>query len=427
MSAGARTTWGGNHTYVAAALLRPSTLEEVSDLVQAHPRVRVLGSRHSFNDAADTTGVQISLDRIPVQISVDADARTAKVPGWATYAEVADAIASHDLALHTMASLPHISVAGAVATASHGSGLRNQGLAAAVRALELVDGRGEVVPLARGDVDFAGHVVHLGALGVVTSLTLDLVPAVPYHQRSYVGLSGRDLAAAPLEVLGAAASVSCFTRWQDDAVEQVLLKATGDPDADPTAIGGARPADRTLHPVPGFDATGVTEQLGVVGPWWDRLPHFRAEHQPSTGREIQSEWFVAQTVAGPAMEALWRVGSQLDAALQTSEIRTIAADDLWLSPAHGRDVVAFHFTWHLDPAAVERAVAVVEQALAPYDALPHWGKIWQRASGSHLRHPRLADFRALAARRDPEGRFANTLTDSWAERSSSPTPMLPPR
>lgn len=404
-----RTTWGGNHRYAASALLRPRSLDEAADLVLAHDRVRVLGTRHSFNDIADTRGVQVSLDRVPVTVEVDRGSRTATVAGWATYAEVAAALAPHDLALHTMASLPHISVAGAIATATHGSGLRNQGLGGAVRGLELIDGLGEPVQVLRGDPSFAGHVVHLGSLGIVTSLTLDLVPARPYHQRAYLGLSGHDLSAAPLAVLGAAESVSCFTRWQERRVEQVLIKSADDPASDPEQIVGATPSDRTFHPVPGFDPVGVTEQGGRPGPWWERLPHFRSDHQPSTGQEIQSEWFVPLPLAGAAVDALWRVGAHLDPALQISEVRTVAADDLWLSPAHHQDVVAFHFTWHPDPVAVERAVAVVEQALSTYHALPHWGKVWQRASGSHRRYPRLDDFLDLVEERDPRRRFHNAF------------------
>ncbi len=406
-----RANWGGNLEYSASALVEPTSEDEVADLIRSSPRVKVLASRHSFNDLADTSGIQISLDRLPFEVELDERHQQITVPGWATYGEVAHLLVGTDLALHTMASLPHISVAGAIATATHGSGARVRGLASAVHSMDIIDGLGQPVRVRRGVRDFVGHVVHLGALGVVTAVTLDLVPARTWHQRSYVGLSGDDLTDDPLGILGVAENISVFTRWQDRHVEQVLLKSGSDPDDDPGDIAGAKPVEETLHPVPGMDPVGVTQQGGVPGAWSERLPHFLADFQPSTGREIQSEWFVPIQVASQAIEALWRVGPELDDVLQTSEIRAMAADDLWLSPACGQDVVCLHFTWHLDPLAVNQAVAAVEHALAPFDALPHWGKIWSRSSGSHRRYPRLADFRDLVARRDPEGRFRNALVD----------------
>ncbi len=413
-----RTNWGGNHAYAAEHLLQPECLDELHAAVTGHERVKVVATGHSFNAIADTDGAQISLSRMPVDIRVETRADgTGQVTasGWATYAQVSAALYDRGLALHTMASLPHISVAGATATATHGSGLRNPSLAAPVTAIELINGRGDPVRVSRETTaDFSGHVVHLGALGVVTSMTLDAVPAVPYHQRAYLGLSLSVLAERPLEVLGAAESVSCFTRWQGDVAYSVIIKGPGDPADDPAEIAGAVATDETLHPTLGVEPAGVTQQGGVPGPWHARLPHFRPDHQPSTGREIQSEWFVALAHAGAVIEAVSRVGHLLDHALQGCELRTVAGDDLWLSAANGRDVLALHFTWRPDPALVLPAVEVVERALTPYDALPHWGKVWHRASGSHRRYPRLDDFLALAEKRDPDGRFRNRFLSELA-------------
>ncbi len=409
-----RRNWAGNRTYDATGLAEPDSVEELAALVTSTPQLHALGSRHSFNGVADTTGTQVSLAHLAPTVDVDVEAATATVSAWATYGDVAPAIHEHGLALESLASLPHISVAGACATATHGSGADNRNLSAAVRAMTFVDGTGELVEVAR-DTDpdrFPGLVVHLGAIGIVTSITLDLVEAVPHHQRAWVDLPGEVLAEHVDEVMGGARSVSCFTRWQDGRIDTVLHKAVGDPDDDPADVLGAPRATDTRHPIPGLDPANVTEQLGVSGSWYDRIPHFRMGFTPSNGEEIQSEWFVRREDAADALTAMWSVGADLDDALQVSELRTIAADDLWLSPACERDVFALHFTWVRDDDLVAAAVDTVEGALAPFDPLPHWGKV------SHVppaviarRVPRLGDFAVLADTHDPDHRFRNTFLD----------------
>lgn len=409
-----RRTWAGNRTYRAGALRQPDSVDELRELVASSAKIHALGSRHSFNAVADSPGTQVNLDHLEPTVTVDADARTATVSAWATYGDVAPTIHDHGLALATLASLPHISVAGACATATHGSGAAIRNLSAAVSAMTFVDGRGELVEVNRTDDPdtFPGQVVHLGAIGVVVSITLDLVPAVPVHQRAWVGLPGSVLRDHVDEVMAGADSVSCFTRWRDDTIDIVLHKSTGDPDDDPADILGAPRATETRHPIPGLDPASMTRQLGEPGPWYDRLPHFRLDHVPSAGAEVQSEWFVDRADAAAAMDAMWAVGPDLADALQTSELRTIASDDLWLSPASERDVLALHFTWVRDPDLVHSAVDVVEGALAPFDPVPHWGKVSHADRQVFVdRYDRLDAFAALAERHDPEHRFRNAFLD----------------
>ncbi|MBY5161044.1 FAD-binding protein [Salsipaludibacter albus] len=411
-----RRNWAGSHTYRAPRLATPTSVEEVQDVVTEAPRVRPLGSRHSFNDVADTDGVQVSLDGLPPVVEVDADAATVTVGGGATYGDVVEVVDAAGFALPNLASLPHIGVAGATATGTHGSGDDNRSLSAAVVGLDLVTGDGERRRITRADDPdlFPGCVVALGALGVVVSLDLALVPAETMHQRVYDHIPADVLADHLDAITGAADSVSCFTRWQDRVVDTVWLKSTGDPDDDPEDLFGAPRAPVDRHPIPGLSTEAVTPQLGRPGPWFQRLPHFRLGFTPSAGAEVQSEYFVARTDAVDAFEALWALGPQLDDLLQISEIRTIAADDLWLSPANGRATVALHFTWHRRPEQLASFLPVLEDALAPFGAVPHWAKAFTvHREVFANRYDRLADFAALAEQFDPEHTFRNPYLDAY--------------
>ena len=158
----------------------------------------------------------------------------------------------------------------------------------------------------------------------------------------------------------------------------------------------------------------ATEQLGIPGPWQERLPHFRLAFTPSSGEELQTEYLLPRELAGAALEALAPLGDRIAAVLQISEIRTVAADDLWLSMASGRDSVAFHFTWIQDDAAVMPVVASIEAALAPFAARPHWGKVFSTAPETVAGlYPRWDDFAALLRRYDPAGKFRNEFIDRF--------------
>ncbi|MDX3311356.1 FAD-binding protein [Streptomyces sp. NPDC054884] len=400
------TNWAGNITFAAKELHRPHSLDALRSLVAAAGRVRVLGSGHSFNRIAEpgADGVLLSLGALTGEVEADTAARTVRVGGGVRYAELARRVHEHGLALANMASLPHISVAGSVATGTHGSGVGNGSLASSVREVEIVTADGSTVVLARGDERFGGAVTSLGALGVVTALVLDLEPAfrVEQHLFTELPLEGLDFEA----VAGAAYSVSLFTDWDAPGFRQVWLKRRTD---EPLAgFPWAAPAVRALHPVPGMPAGNCTEQLGVPGPWHERLPHFRAEFTPSSGNELQSEYLLPRRDAVEALRAIDGIRQTVSPVLQICEVRTVAADDQWLSPSYGRDTVAVHFTWIEDAASVLPAVRAVEAALEPFDPRPHWGKVFETpAAAVRGRYPRMDDFRALACELDPAGKFAN--------------------
>ena len=407
------TNWAGNHTYQAAALHRPTTLDQVRELVAGAGRLRVLGSRHSFSDIADSAEL-LSLDGLPADVVVDHAVGTVSLAGGLRYGDLAEALKAEGVALANLASLPHISVAGAVATATHGSGDANGNLATAVAGLELVTASGEVLTASRGDPDFDGLVVGLGALGAVTRVTLDVEPAYQVRQRTFQDLPWASLFERFDEVTSAGYSVSLFTRWTA-TVDQVWVKSrvTEQPEEVRGELFGAVGATQDRHPILGIDPVNCTRQLGVPGLWSDRLPHFRMGFTPSSGEELQSEYHVPRRHAVPALQALLALGDRIRLVLQVSELRTVAADQLWMSPQHGQDTMAVHFTWLPDLAAVEPVLAAVETALDPFEARPHWGKLFLAdAAAMARRYPRLPDFAGLAGRLDPRGVFIN----AWLRR-----------
>ncbi|GAA2390157.1 FAD-binding protein [Dactylosporangium salmoneum] len=405
--------WAGNIEFGPARVHRPETVEQVQRIVAGAARARVLGTGHSFNPIADTPGDLISVAGLPADIRIDRERGTVSVAGGVRYGELARELDAAGYALHNLGSLPHISVAGAVATATHGSGVGLGNLATAVAGVEIVTGGGELVSLGRGDADFPGSVVALGALGVVVRVTLDVVPAYQVSQHVFERLPRAQLDAHWEEIAGAGYSVSLFTGWRGDTVDQVWIKRReGDAPA-PAELFGAGPAAGARHPIAAMSPVNCTEQGGVPGPWHARLPHFRLEFTPSAGDELQSEYFVARADAVAAFAAVERVRDLVVPALQISEIRTVAADGLWLSPHYERDSVALHFTWVPNNDLVLRAVEALEAELAPLGARPHWGKVFRRAP----RLPRTSDFVALAERLDPRGTFRNAFVERhvWAE------------
>ncbi|MGA8110152.1 MAG: FAD-binding protein [Acidobacteriaceae bacterium] len=406
-----RTNWAGNFAYSAQQLITPATVKEAQAAVRAAVHIRVLGSRHSFNALADTPDTQLSLAALQ-SISLDRAAQTVTLGAGVRYGDLAPVIDAQGFALHNLASLPHISVAGAIATGTHGSGLRSGNLATAVSALEFIDGRGDLVRLSRAanpDV-FPGAVVHLGALGVLTRITLDVERTYQVAQSVFLDLPFAALEDRLEAIFAAGDSVSLFTDWQHSRATQVWIKRRMD--RSHPAFGrdfrGARAATAKTHPILGHPAEACTDQLGVPGPWHQRLPHFRLEFTPSSGQELQSEYFVRFEEGYLAIRAVEALRDRITPLLYVSELRAVAADDLWLSPAYERLSLAIHFTWKPDEPAVRALLPRIEAALAPFNPRPHWGKVFTLpAAAMRGEYRRVADFRALVAGSDPNGKFRN--------------------
>jgi alditol oxidase len=379
------TNWAGNVTFTASDVLRPRSVDELRAMVARTQKVHALGAGHSFSTVADSPAL-VTLDGLPAEIEIDSARAT---------------------------SLPHITAAGAIATGTHGSGSRNGALGTSVAGIEMVTADGDLVTI--GPEEISGCVVALGALGVVTSLVLTLVPSFTIRQWVYENMPRAELDAGFDEIFGSAYSVSVFTMWRDPGnLDQVWVKHRGDDGwTAPDRWHGARLADGQRHPVPGMPPGYTTEQGGAEGPWHERLPHFRADFTPSAGDEIQTEYLLPRDQAVAALAALDDLASRIAPVLLISELRTVAADDQWLSPCYGRETAGIHFTWRKDPAALAALLPVIEDRLAPFGPRPHWGKMFTLPPAEiRASYPKLAAFGELTASYDPDGKFRNSFVDA---------------
>lgn len=404
----AGATWSGNHRYGAAEVLLPADLDELAEVVASARSLRVQATRHTFNDIADSDAALVSLERLPVRIELDGD--RARVEGLVTFAALAPVLEAEGRALHNLGSLPHISVAGATATGTHGSGVRNGNLSSAVRALEIMDADGRTHRIDQEHAWFGAAALSLGALGVVTAVELQTEPTYALTQQAYTGVAWDDIGADPVAVLGGSRSVSIFTTWGDPAHDLVWAKSDDGAPSWVEGLGGRAVGD-DIH-LGRIRTVDNTTPRGTSGPWHTRLPHFRADALPSDGDEIQSEYFVPLASAAEALAAVREISPLFDAHLLVTELRTVAADELWLSPAFERDVLAIHFTWRNDTAGVLSALPHIEEALAPFDVRPHWGKAFTMPGERILATlPRARDFAAVAREADPRGVFRNPFLE----------------
>ena len=401
--------WAGNVVFGARSHARPTSIDHLQAVVAGSDRVRALGSGHSFNRIADTDGTQVTVAGLPRDIEIDTSGRRVRVSAGLTYAELAPHLENAGLALPNLGSLPHISIAGACATGTHGSGNRNGNLATAVSAIEMVTAPGDLVELTRADGRFDGAVVALGCLGIVTRMTLDLVESFVVAQNVFEGLSDQGLDEQFDEIFASGYSISVFTDFRTNRIWCKRL-ATDPPPGE--QMFGATAAPEQRNPVPGMSAANSTAQLGVPGPWHQRLPHFRPEFTPSSGAELQSEYLLPRRHAVAAVRELRALRERIAPPLQIAEIRTVAGDELWLSPSYHRDTVGFHFTWVDDTAAALPVVDAIEQCLAPFRPRPHWGKVFGIPPAVvESEYERMPAFRELIREYDPHGKFRNAFLD----------------
>jgi alditol oxidase len=409
--------WAGNIQYSTDTLKTVDSLEQVRAFVRSQEKFKVLGTRHCFNRIADSKKEFLSLKNMDKVVSIDKDRRTVTVAGRMTYGQLCPLLDAQGFALHNLASLPHISVAGACSTATHGSGEKNGNLSSAVSAIEFVNAAGDVIELSRktDGERFLGSVVALGAVGVVTKVTLDVRPTYQMQQYVYENLPLGELAKHFDEIEASAYSVSLFTDWQNQRISEIWLKnvvADGRKFDAPAEFFGARRATKNLHPIASLSADNCTDQMGVPGPWYERLPHFKMGFTPSAGKELQSEYFIPRKHAVEAILAIEKLHEQVGPHLLISEIRAIGEDDLWMSPCYRRPSVTIHFTWKQEWQSVRQLLPVIEKELAPFQVRPHWGKLFT-ISHPQLRasYEKLPDFIGLCRANDPQGKFRNDFLD----------------
>ncbi|MBD8101984.1 FAD-binding protein [Plantibacter sp. CFBP 8775] len=409
--------WAGTHTFAAPRIVNATSIDEVRALVaeaaRTGTRVRALGTRHSFTDLADSEGTLITVLDIPADPVFDEAAGSVTIGAGTRYGIAAAWLAERGLAFHNMGSLPHISIGGAIATGTHGSGNDNGILSSAVSGLEYVDATGELVHVRRGDPGFDGLVVGLGAYGIVVRVTVDVQPAYRVRQDVYRDVPWDAVLADFEGVTGGAYSVSIFTNWLGDTVEQIWWKtrlAAGNDELPvvPESWLGVQRDSLAAGNLVETDPDNLTLQGGVPGDWWERLPHFRLESTPSNGDEIQTEYFIDRADGPAAITALRALGDRIAPLLLVTELRTAAPDKLWLSGAYHREMLAVHFTWRNLPEEVRAVLPAIEEALAPFGARPHWGKL-NLLTAERIAEvvPRLADARDLFEELDPDGTFSN--------------------
>jgi xylitol oxidase len=406
--------WAANFTFTARRLHLPTSVSEVQRIVAASPNIRAVGARHSFNGIADSGADQIDLGRIDPDIVIDPERMRVTVGGGTSYGDLSWFLHREGFALHNLASLPQVTVAGAIATATHGSGDANKALSSAVTGLEMVVGDGSVRRVEPGQADFDGMVVNLGAFGIVTRVRLKIQPTFEIRQDAFVDLPWDELIARFDAISSAAYSFSVFTKWSGPTANRIWLKRRIG-----TAAAEGEPAQLGLKPGPPdmFAATGETQPVvlnlfGVPGPWSERLTHTPRDVPPVPSEQIQSEYMMPRPQFANAVAILRSMAGRVDPLLVASEIRTVAADELWLSPAYRQDTVALHFTWKKQAEAVDAITKELEAALIPLGAKPHWGKlIHADAAALKPLYPRMAEFRACAVRCDPGGKFRNAFLD----------------
>jgi xylitol oxidase len=416
MEKGPLTNWAGNLIYSTRQLFQPSTIAELQSVIGQNKKLRVLGTKHSFNSIADSDFLLVSSAKLNRILSLDRINNTVTVEAGIKYGELCGYLQENGYALHNLASLPHISVAGACATATHGSGYFNGSLATGVTGTEFINGRGELVRLTKekdGDL-FCGAIVNLGALGMVTSIRLSLQPAFTMKQWIF-----REMPVAELEnnfkaIMSAGYSVSLFTDWRNNTINQVWIKSkSGKNDSFPSGFYGAIAASGNLHPLEELSSENCTDQLGLEGPWHDRLPHFKMGFTPSSGTELQTEYFIPFEFAWEGFKAIEKLNARISPHLYVSEIRSIAADELWMSPFYKKTCVAFHFTWKQNWNEVQVLLPMIEEVLEPFKPLPHWGKLFSmQPQILQRRFEKLNDFKDLMAQQDPQGKFRNQFVDS---------------
>ncbi len=406
--------WAGNFEFSTDHIHYPKTLEEVQEIVKKSLKLTSLGSQHSFNKIADNTENLVSLKEMNKVIGIDRAAGTVTVEGGMRYGDLAPYLHQNGYALHNLASLPHITIAGSVATATHGSGVNNGNLSTGIVAIEFVNAAGETINLSKNDAAFTGAIIGLGALGIVTKLTLAIEPTFNMKQYVYRNMPMHQLEKNfdTIEKMGC--SVSLFTDWKNKNITEVWIKSkvAFDDIAAPPELFGAKLATQNMHPLEGESAENCTEQMGVSGPWFERMPHFKMGFKPSAGKELQSEYFVAISHAYEAMLAIEKLNEKITPHLFISEIRTIAADELWMSPCYKKNCVAVHFTWKQDVEAVMNLLPLIEAQLAPFNPRPHWGKLFTMAPEVlQARIEKLADFKQLVKQHDPNGKFKNAYLE----------------
>ena len=406
--------WSGNIEYRPAEIARPSSISELQKVVADSRKVRAYGSGHSFNTLADTDGTLIAFSEFDKNIEIDSSKMLVRVPAGVRYGEVAPKLHANGFALRNMGSLPHITVVGATSTGTHGSGVGNKNLSGSIAEIELITATGDAITLDQSELPAAR--VALGSIGIIHHLTLDIVPTYEVAQTVYFDLPFVQLISNLDAILSAGYSVSVLSMWGDEFVDQVWVKSKIGTNLVLTQNEwfGAKLATRKSNPIREADSAAATEQFGLPGPWFERLPHFKLDFTPSFGEELQTEYFIDRKDAPAALNAIYKIREELSELIMVCEMRTVAQDENWLSEAYGRETFVFHFTWRPNIPAVEKLLLKIEASLEPFKARPHWGKVFtNNAFDFSSLYPKFNSFLTYRGTYDPSRKFVNKLLETW--------------
>ena len=406
--------WSGNIEYRPADIARPESISVLQKVVAGASKVRAYGSGHSFNTLADTDGTLIAFSEFDKNIEIDSSKMLVRVPAGVRYGEVAPKLHANGFALRNMGSLPHITVVGATSTGTHGSGVGNKNLSGSIAEIELITATGDAITLDQSELPAAR--VALGSIGIIHHLTLDIVPTYDVAQTVYFDLPFVQLISNLDAILSAGYSVSVLSMWGDEFVDQVWVKSKigTNPVLTQNEWFGAKLATRKSNPIREADSAAATEQFGLPGPWFERLPHFKLDFTPSFGEELQTEYFIDRKDAPAALNAIYKIREELSELIMVCEMRTVAQDENWLSEAYGRETFVFHFTWRPNIPAVEKLLLKIEASLEPFKARPHWGKVFtNNAFDFSSLYPKFNSFLTYRGTYDPSRKFVNKLLETW--------------
>lgn len=425
------SNWAGNQRSTAALVVRPRTVDEVADAIRAAAdagrKVRAAGSGHSFTGAALTDGHRIDLTDLDTGVHVDTARRLVTVPAGMTLHALNDLLATHGLALPNLGDIDRQALAGAIATGTHGTGTRLHGIASAVTGLTLVLADGTVLECsAQRHTDvFEAARVGLGALGVVTEVELQCVPAFRLHAVE------RPEPLLPLleRVQEEADAHDHFELYWFPHTDRTMTKRNNRVE-EGAAVPGPLPAWRAWVDDE-LMANGLFEQVNRVAARWPATVPTMAQvtGRAQTAREftdvswrvfcsrravrfVESEYAVPRAAVRDVVLALKDWVDRHDEALPFPvEVRLLAADDVWLSTSHGRDTayVAVHQYHRMQYA---RYFAAFEAIVAEHAGRPHWGKL-HTLDAERLRplYPRFDDFLAVRRKLDPTGLFGNAYLE----------------
>jgi len=408
--------WAGNLTFSAKEYIEIDSISKLQSIVSKASGVKVLATGHSFNDIADTNQTQISIKNLSNKIEIDSIKKVVLVPAGMQYADVCRYLETKGWALFNTASLGEITVAGAMLTGTHGSGSNNPVLSDCVEGIEMVLESGEIFNISREDSDeFFGFVISLGALGVFTKLKLKIVESFSIKQFVYENIGIQSISENFDDVFDKSYSVSYFSNWKKNSTGQIWMKFLDNNNFPqlPSVWLDGNIANANQHPVKVNDPSPCTDQMGVSGKWLYRLPHFKLDSSPASGDEVQTEYLVDRAYVSHYIDELSNIGDEIAARVYATEIRTIKADDLWLSGAHGRQTVGFHFTWKKSDS-LQTFLPKIEEILGNHNGRPHWGKLFSTPRENLIgRYPKYSNFEDLLKKYDPNKKFRNSFINRY--------------